>query len=539
MTKNSTSPPNSIDTNAHSSQGIFLSEATWEVEPQLNHINLINAPMACGKTTFTNNLPGSADSKTVLLVPLQTLHSQVGADSGKFISAYSTLDTQWVFGDEVAPGGYTHLVYTTQYFMTKLNDKAFLSSIGCICIDEFDWVFLDMLKWSGSKSIATTNNFLQWLAANCDTKLVIGLSATGMEESYSHVQRLTGKARLLRTHQPLRQLPRTQHTIPNARTYLAKYPTTPVAIYATTVAECKRLKVVAEKLGRTVALICSMQAKSYTMNEFDLAVRESIIQSATVPPEVEVLIFNDAMQRGVNIKHSNIANIILCGDEPRGNIQASGRFRYQVVEWIPSGWNEAHMWEIFGDGFCIPTNARRFYAVDIFGWPSWKTLRADLEIEMEIVQRKGFVEICRKTDTSLTQEIKTPETAYRQAYGDWWRLDELCGEFGVVGAVQLEQFCKANGWSLVKGRIRENGKQIQRYRIDNVNGIVAVAIENNNISHCITLEDNVWYSEEELLKICDTTTLTSALLKLQDFNIAVQKGTPRINGKRARRYKKA
>ena len=102
MTKNPTpQPPNSIDTNAHSSQGIFLSEATWEVEPQLSHINLINAPMACGKTTFTNNLPGSADSKTVLLVPLQTLHSQVGADSGKFISAYSTLDTQWVFGDEV------------------------------------------------------------------------------------------------------------------------------------------------------------------------------------------------------------------------------------------------------------------------------------------------------------------------------------------------------------------------------------------------------------------------------------------------------
>ena len=114
-----------------------------------------------------------------------------------------------------------------------------------------------------------------------------------------------------------------------------------------------------------------------------------------------MLIFNDAMQRGVNIKHSNITNIILCGDEPRGNIQASGRFRYQVAEWIPSGWNEAHMWQIFGDGFCIPTNARRFYAVDIFGWPSWKTLRADLEIEMEVVSRKGFVEICRKNKRIL------------------------------------------------------------------------------------------------------------------------------------------
>ena len=175
----------------------------------------------------------------------------------------------------------------------------------------------------------------------------------------------------------------------------------------------------------------------------------------------------------------------------------------------------------------------------IFGWPSWKTLRADLEIEMEIVQRKGFVDICRKTNVSLTQEIKTPETAYRQAYGDWWRLEDLCSGFGVVGVVQLEQFCKANGWSLVKGRIREDNNRVWKYRIDNINGIVETPIENNNISHCITLEDNVWYSEEELLKICDTTTLTSALLKLQDLNIAVQKGTPRINGKRVRRYKKA
>ena len=173
----------------------------------------------------------------------------------------------------------------------------------------------------------------------------------------------------------------------------------------------------------------------------------------------------------------------------------------------------------------------------IFGWPSWKTLRADLEIEMEIVQRKGFVEICRKTNVALTQEIKTPETAYRQAYGDWWRLDELCGEFGVVGVVQLEQFCKANGWSLVKGRIRGDGKQIQRYRIDNVNGIKCEVIENVLTNQC-AIQDNQWYSGEELIAITNTSNITSALIELQNQDIQMSKGKPRINGKQITAYKK-
>ena len=59
------------------SKEVFLSEASWRIEPRLGFVNLVNAPMASGKTTWARNF--NAEGITLLLVPTSGFGETVGS----------------------------------------------------------------------------------------------------------------------------------------------------------------------------------------------------------------------------------------------------------------------------------------------------------------------------------------------------------------------------------------------------------------------------------------------------------------------------
>ena len=70
------------------SKEVFLSEASWRIEPRLGFVNLVNAPMASGKTTWARNF--NAEGITLLLVPTVALAKQLEAAGWKYVKMQNT-----------------------------------------------------------------------------------------------------------------------------------------------------------------------------------------------------------------------------------------------------------------------------------------------------------------------------------------------------------------------------------------------------------------------------------------------------------------
>ena len=405
---------------------MFLSQALWKIAPQLGHINFIEAPMGSGKTRYTAYYPVFDDKKAILVTPLSAAQLQAATNKGRYTLAASSdlphLLESWAFGANAATNPSRYVV--TVQSLVKHQHLMNWDNVAVVFVDEGDWVVNDLPKWErNSETTKAYEEFIKRLAAIAPHTMVIFLSATGIPETAKKVDEITGAnmARICETEGRLRELPRQFSTTPSAEYLLLSQPDEPLAAYYTAVKDCVSLKNWCEERGLRVATIVSEKAKHYSMTPTDLEVRRSIIEEEKVPDWVQVLIYNDTFQRGVNIKESHIKRMFVANSESggvRAETQAHGRFRYEIevykeVRW--SSWCQNH----WPRRTTLAVKDKKVWH-KAMGFPTWKAWKEELESKGYTVRtNKGVVEIAANSDSTgddtgvaggSVEKITTPTT---------------------------------------------------------------------------------------------------------------------------------
>lgn len=380
---------------------MFLSQVKWVQEARLGFINLINAPMGSGKTRYTAYYPLPSGKKALLVTPLTAALLQAGSKKGKYTitqaAALRHITQNWAFGEPHEYANHERFATTVQSLVRNLKVINW-DDIAVLFIDEVDWVFLDLPKWERS---ATTTKAYQELAELlqeiCHKVLVIGLSATGIDETAQNLRERLGAETPIRVCVPsgnLRQLPRDVGYAPTAEYLLLSNPYQPLAVYYPTVNRCAAMKQWAEQRGLRTAVIVSENAKNYTMSESDLEVRRQIEENETVPDWVDVLIFNDTLQRGVNIHHSRIRRVYVEHNEgdSRAETQAHGRFRYAMELFYMRDWQ--YWWKQYMPRHIQLLVGDKKFWHRAMKFPTWKAWKEALErVGFAVATKKGVVDI--------------------------------------------------------------------------------------------------------------------------------------------------
>lgn len=450
--------------NTTQSSATFLSNAIWSIPPSLGYINIIEAPMGCGKTHYTKKLIAPKGKKTILITGLNAISDQVSTTV--YQRSNNILDTIWVFGDNLGLHiNATHIIYSIQYLI-RMVDKAefqhFIRTVGIMIVDEVDWLCLDLPHWTATDT-PKYDKFFGTLVESRDSILTICMSATGIERTIQYFHTLllncTRKCEVSKLT-PLKHLERHYHTIPSpaALIFWAKVYKKQIGVYVNSVKEGVGLKELAEELGLRSAFWCSKTAKNHTMDEFELGKLDEVMRTGKLDG-VDVLIFNDAVVRGVSVNECGIEYVGVFGECNRANEQASGRFRYKVGVFKKEHQHGRVNWE---EDFSIRVGDKVRFAKGL-GFRSWKELKGFWG-DREIDTKEGRVWF--RGDLSKREQPVQIESVLKQPYeyNIWYTLEELEYIFSTKSLQNIEN-CLLQNERLTTGRPRINGNRVRRYKI--------------------------------------------------------------------------
>lgn len=111
------------------------------------------------------------------------------------------------------------------------------------------------------------------------------------------------------------------------------------AIFAKRVVTLVKFKEKFEEEGYKVALLKSKHGSNekYIMNSYDLKVLKEIETNSKVPEDLDILLYNQAFERGVSIEGKQFSRVWIWDSNEIVQKQASGRFRRDGMEYFYKG----------------------------------------------------------------------------------------------------------------------------------------------------------------------------------------------------------
>lgn len=341
--------------------GVYLGQATREVEYKLGHYNSIIAPVGSGKSTYVeSNLLDILDNDknireglTIILAPYNTLVQQI-ASNGTYepLNMWEEEDLLGIeiLSEEVSLRSDDKIVMTPHKFYgmmlrldTKQRDMAF-SRIRCIILDEVDHTTIRLPNWERDENDnhlkhsenvykVATNMLLQY----CNEVLIVGITATGeqglQDVFYGCYNEITFKESLKQQQFELEEEYSDIRLAYNRAMDGLIKGRDKVAIYIERVTHMKKYKKYFENIGLKVAMITADSPNNYTPTMEERVIKSELSDVEGVSETFhskgyDILMYNAAMERGVSIHDTSFRAVIVHSPDVDVQVQAAGRFRY-------------------------------------------------------------------------------------------------------------------------------------------------------------------------------------------------------------------
>lgn len=332
----------------------YLQQATQLTSYRKDKINLIFADVGAGKTTYVGNkLPQELDYEGafILLAPYtalrrQAIESQLFEEEGEDYGLYlnNTIFHEGKIQDFSNFKGKRVAMTTQSFFWAAQANPDIWNQVGVLIIDEIDHVLFNLPFWSNNPNdpFKTILDLLIAQAATSST-YIIGLTATQQNKI---LKSLGNYAWQIRFKEVLRKLPYTRKEYSEfstvLQTALNRKGNNKIAIYHQQVRSCLKIKRQLDELGYTTRLIVSDNAKNYQMSKEEVKLKKAIEETGQ-GDFTDILIFNAALERGVNINHSQFTQIIVHNTREEVQVQAAGRFRYRDLGFTMYCYNNTEM----------------------------------------------------------------------------------------------------------------------------------------------------------------------------------------------------
>lgn len=307
----------------------WLSEAVHidEIEPR--YLNIVEAPVGSGKTTWAlDTLSSTVNAKNKMLYLIDTINGRE-----QLLQREDTIcvDRQWethALNDIDLFGEVKIVVMTYAKFGEIVNrTPTFGNTLELIVCDEIH----SLPRFSAFISTHPSKAPLHKIAQTRLTKLinttdvlVIGLSATPARAA-TH---LNCNIRFITVDQDVKQYETTNTTAYcSLDNFLSRLPKQKTGLmYITQVSAMKRYTKELTALGIRCIPVWSIHNTDHPMTEEQHRVQQYIINHAALPPEYDLVIINASSETSINIK-SHIDYIVVHSQEEETQIQVRGRYR--------------------------------------------------------------------------------------------------------------------------------------------------------------------------------------------------------------------
>lgn len=455
-----------------SNNPVYLSEATFNPPPQINILNFIEAPMGSGKNTWASRNTG--DIK-LMLVCTNALLEEAKLDGWQEIrqDQFCHQWEKWAFGDNIPTN--TKYVTTIQHFSRWLPDLAHCRRLQICYVDECDLVLLHMRRWHGNNA-QLGDNFIRWLGEACGKMLCICMSATGVVSAMGFVGKYL-PSQLCKPIQPLKQYSREYRVFMSGVLRIAQLVDSgeKVLVYCQHPRTVQALKNKLAILGiDRVRCIVSQSAKAYVMDEKDNEAMDVIVGDKRFP-NCDVLIVNNAANRGLNIKDRVCKHVVIIDGEEDEGKQTHGRLRYDGVnvweqansEWVENNMDKAMelaQQEVREDMVYTGRNWKDFVGMHNNTVEEMRARMLIFGIKLVKKGRRYGVEHSQSEMPEPTPIAISEESILPYKLNTWYSNLELYDIFQLYTLVAIEQSLLPV-FKLIKGTPRINGKQSIRYKI--------------------------------------------------------------------------
>lgn len=336
-------------------KGVYLSQATREVDFKYGKFNHINANVGSGKTTYVGSklekdlesIYGKKDGLTILLAPYNMLEDQVEEEGlfDKVTDNHLLAMKGFVFYEDLSMEDLEQLktdkIVMTPHRLLRLmeHNDSLLDDVKLIIFDESDHTLLKLPQWERianrqrDTNVSLFNDIVNVTKNMLDDTMVVSISATGkqgLEKAFNGCYNEITFKEKLRAYTPksVKEYSNIQAAMSEVDIGKGK-----AAIYMESVRAMKTQKEYLEGLGYRVDMIVSDHAKNYKMNNREKAIKKDLSKASGVSDKIgDVLIFNAAMERGVSINDKSFHSVIVHSSDKDTQTQVIGRFRFSGMK---------------------------------------------------------------------------------------------------------------------------------------------------------------------------------------------------------------
>ena len=230
-------------------------------------------------------------------------------------------------------------VMTYAKFLTLLThkntSKIITSYIDLIIFDEVHNLFDYSLKFDKDEDKTGYFTIIENINTLSKNALVVGLTATPHKiqvwmNNYTNdinFKGILGKDELDNIISYTELDKRKYYSIDNAITDLCNNRTSDkVLIYTKKIATCKIYKERLTQAGYNVEYLCA----EHKLNDEQKQLKQYLIEHETLPPNLNILIINEAYQTGWNLKDDSVQIVIVNDSDETAIIQARNRIRHDI-----------------------------------------------------------------------------------------------------------------------------------------------------------------------------------------------------------------
>lgn len=316
---------------------LWLSDAIHEEELKKGELNIIAAPVGCGKTTWALDSLSTRVSKPYkMLYLIDTVNGKeqlLRRENTQYYSdrwlKFAKEDPEW-FGERLVADKIVVVTYAKFALLTEIS--GFSSMFELIVCDEIHNLakFSNFIMANGERENLHKKAKAQIEKIVSDGKtLVVGLSATPKRA----IDGMICKKNVVAVDGDVRHW-ETAETVPyvNAVDTLKRIGKQKKGLYyVARIQDMKKAEQAANEAGIKAVAIWSTKNPDHPMSEGQQKAREHILNNSELPPEYDLVIINASAETCINL-NGHIDYIMTHTTEKEAQIQVRGRYRNDLKQ---------------------------------------------------------------------------------------------------------------------------------------------------------------------------------------------------------------
>jgi len=531
-------------------KGLWLNEAMIKYNKMFHKgvLNILNAPAGCGKSTFifkefleesykyveqiknTKRYYKTNLNKVLYVCDTNMLMSSILQESkgitkilekNDLITAMKDKSFEDILNDDI---GYVKVItYSAFGWLLKQDASRYiiLNHLETIIMDEMHNLFKYANRFDNDENGNPYKTVIEYLPTLIKDILVVSLSATtgriysGIRElnlNTNTVFRLDEREKIRRYKEKIKH--ECKYIINEIKKlclykdFIDKH-NYKVFIYTNTIRMSKKYKQQLEKYGYKAEWLCSLNHTKVNedgeiipiMNEYQLKVRQGLLEKGMLPDDLDVIIVNSGYETGWNLRDERVQLVYIDSTDEDTQIQARNRIRHDILQLVYTAivdeegkvleynqfrekiFNGIQLKESFlsiklEEKFLGKklTKADKDYLVDKYAIvqfdkkeANWKTFKKDLEINNYIVHntnngtyiyaKEDFEKINKKGVVNLAEKL------INWLESEWDKKRITCQDVMDILDIGLKSFNK-----LIQTEAIINYFKEQRYTIGTIKG---------------------------------------------------------------------